>query len=181
MWFERLRKSQRRKICSWRTKKQGERESGRWFPAKHRAKASETKQNSLSRHGLHINTAAHSTGMLITVARCTFCLCNIWAVCLSYTELDMHSMKSRAVYLPENMCVCVRAHAYLCAHARVSSDLIRMYLRWCVMRRNISTGWGGGGGWWWMPPSLLEYQSGWLRRLIQGRDSSINPHGSRRV
>lgn len=54
-------------------------------------KASETKQNSFSRHGLHINTAAHSTGMLITVARCVSCLCNIWAVCRRRSDPDVHS------------------------------------------------------------------------------------------
>lgn len=113
------------------------------------SRACETKQSSFSRHGLHINTAAHSTGMLITVARCVFCPCNIWTVCLSYTEPDMDSVKSRGVYLSAKVCV----------HARVSGDPIRVYLWLCVTGRNISPGWGGGGGGWWMPPSLLEYQS----------------------
>ncbi len=104
--------SEKRKIYSIVREKQRheetreERVGERWFPAKHWAKASETKQNSFSRQGLHINTAAHSTGMLITVARCTFCLCNIWAVCLSYTELDMHSLKLCVVYLSGNVCMC---------------------------------------------------------------------------
>lgn len=68
----------------------------------------------------------------------------------------------------------------VCVHARVSGDPIRVYLWLCVTGRNISPGWGGGGGWW-MHPSLLEYQSGLLREPIQGWDTSISPHGSRRV
>lgn len=71
------------KRCSERKRgRKGTRgERGRRLPAKRRANASETKQNSLSRHGLHINRAAHSTGMLMTVAHRSFCRCNIWAVC----------------------------------------------------------------------------------------------------
>lgn len=68
------------------------------------SRAGETKQSSFSRHELHINTAARSTGMLITGARCVFCPCNIWTVCLSYTEPDMDSVKSRW------KCVCM--HEY---------------------------------------------------------------------
>lgn len=151
---------------------------GRWFPAKHWAKASETKQNFLSRHGLHINTAAHSTGILITVARRTFSLRNIWAVCLSYAELDMHCLKSCVVYLCGNVCtsiVCMCVWEYVHTPPVTSSKCI------------YDDVWQGG-----ISAQAEEDDDECLlrcwntnqaggRESIQGRDTSVSCCGSRRV
>lgn len=82
MRFEMLRKGKNNKIYGEKGGRRRETIPG---------SADGTKQNPFSRHGLNINTAERSTGMLMTVARHLFRPCNIWAVCLSYTEPDQHS------------------------------------------------------------------------------------------
>lgn len=127
------------------TGKQGERREDNSL----KAEASKTKQNSLPRHGLHIKPAADSTGMLITVACCSFSLCHIWPVWSDSTRLSALCLSGK--------CVCVHVHA----HQWPNQNVFMM-----ICNREGHSPWPGG--WWWMPLSL-ENQSDRLQAVIYGQ------------